>query len=183
MLFIGVAVLVIAWALHIAWIAKLAEARGRSVVLWILIGIVAAAVGARIGVWIMDVTSDSDNDVAMLFGSIAPLPILMLAMGTVAFVVSRLPVRVQIRREWPVHSSAHGPGSMLISRDSLVLQWANRSDTILRAEVKNATVDGECLRLGSPTGELLLMPMGTPQTRAGRISQAKTLARILATPT
>lgn len=180
---IGAAVLVMAWALHVRWIAKLAEARGRSVVLWIVIASIAGVMGGSVGWSVMAVASESDNDVFMLFGSIAPLPIFILAMGTVAFVIHRLPVNIQIRREWPVHSMTHGSGRLVISREALVLDWGNRSDTIVRSSIKDAHVDGECLRLASPDGELLLMPMGAPQTRDGRVGQSKMLARILATPT
>lgn len=108
MLAFGGVVLIIVFALHIAWIAKLAAERGRSVLLWILVGVVAGAIGVRVGWSITVISAESDRDTVMLLGALAPLPALILPMVAVAVVLYRLSVNVALRRDWPVHSSAHG---------------------------------------------------------------------------
>lgn len=61
MLFGGVAVLVVAFALHVSWVSRLARERGRSVIVWILAVLMAAAVGLSIGVVVVEATADAES--------------------------------------------------------------------------------------------------------------------------
>jgi hypothetical protein len=102
-----------------------------------------------------------------------------LAAGGVALVLARLGIRVAQRGAYDVHCRENGAGRLEITSDVVRLHWEGRSQEIARSQLLTVTVDGECLRIGWGAGELLLLPLGRPQTRDGRISQSQALARLL----
>lgn len=179
MVFAGGAVLIVAFALHIAWIGRLARDRGRSVIPWILGGLMAAGVGLSIGIAIMDRAADAEGAFAGLLGTLAPLPLTLVAMLVVAGVLYRLPPVVPATREWKVSSMKGGEATIVLDRDAIEIKWQDRTDTIARKDLRAAVPDGECVRVTWTAGEELLMPMMAPQTRQARIRQSELLAKLL----
>lgn len=180
MLFFGGAVLVVACALHIAWVGRLARDRGRNVVAWILVGLMAGGLGLRLGIYVVDRASDAEGAFAGLLGTLAPFPLTLAGMLVVGGVLYLLPTHVPARRDWKVSSAKHGEGTVVLEREGIEIRWEGRIDTIERSQVQSAVADGECVRLTWANGEALLMPMMSPQTREGRIRQSELLAKLLA---
>jgi hypothetical protein len=179
MLFGGVAVLAVAFALHVAWVARLARERGRSVVVWILAALMAAAVGLSIGVVVVEKTADAEGAFVGLLGATAPFPLMLLCMLVVVGVLYRSPTHVPLQRAWRVSSGKHGDGTLVIEHAAIELRWHARTDAIERSQLRSAVADGECVRITWASGEVLLMPMMSPQTREGRIRQSELLAKLL----
>jgi hypothetical protein len=122
---------------------------------------------------------DMENGLGvLLIAAISPYLIAALAAGGVALVLARLGIRVAQRRAYDVHCRENGAGRLEIAADAVRLHWEGRHQEVARAQLHTVKVDGECLRLGWSEGELLLPPLGRPQTRDGRISQSQALARL-----
>jgi len=182
-MFMGLAILIVAAALHVAWIGRLARDRGRSIVMWILVGLTAGGLGLRLGLYVAGRAVDSDGTFVGLLGTMTPLPLTLGGMLVVALVLYWLPTHVALRREWKVSSPKTGEGMLVIERGAIQLRWDGHTDTIERAQLRSAVADGECMRLTWTGGEVLLMPMMSPQTRDGRIRQSELLSRLLAPST
>ena len=182
MLFAGGAVLIVACALHIAWVGRLARDRGRSVIPWLLAAIMAGGVGLAIGIQVMERAADAEGTFVGLLGALAPFPFTLAGMLIVAAVVHRLPAHVEARREWKVSAPKTGEGTLVLEPEAIELRWEAHTDRIARSELRSAAADGECVRLIWASGEALLMPMMSPQTRDGRIRQSALLARLLSAP-
>jgi hypothetical protein len=180
MMFAGGGVLIVACALQIAWVGRMARDRGRNVVAWILVGLMAGAIGTTIGIQIMDRATDAEGVFLGLLGSLAPIPCMLTAMLAVVGVLYRLPTHVAAQREWKVSSAKLGDGTLVLEPEAVQLRWDGRTETIPRPDLRSAVVDGECVRVTWANGEVLLMPMMSPQTRDGRIRQSELLARLLA---
>ena len=180
MIFAGGAVLIVACALHIAWVGRLARDRGRNVITWILAGLMAGAVGLRIGIYVLDRAADAEGAFAGLLGTMAPLPLTLGGMLVVAGLLYVLPTHVPAWREWKVSSMTGDAGTLVLARDAIQLALEGRAETIERSQLRSAVADGECVRLTWASGEALLMPMMSPQTRQGRIRQSELLAKLLA---
>ena len=176
----GLVLLIFVVAIHVRWIGNLARDRGRNVVVWILAGLMAGGVGFRTGLYIAERAIDTDTASVGLFGALAPVPITLAGMLIVLGVLYWLPTYVQARREWKVSSAKGAEATLVLERDVIVINWEGRTDTIERSEVRSAVPDGECVRVTWATGEVLLMPMVSPQTRAGRIRQSEMLAKFIA---
>jgi hypothetical protein len=182
-MFMGLAILIVAAALHLAWIGRLARDRGRSVVPWILVGLTAGGIGLRIGLAIASRAVDTEGTFVGLLGTMTPLPLTLGSMLVVALVLYWLPTYVPVRREWKVSSPKTGEGMLVIEPGAIQIRWDGHTDTIERPQLRSAVADGECMRLSWTGGELLLMPMMSPQTRQGRIRQSELLAKLLAPST
>ena len=176
----GVAMLIVACALHIAWVGRLARDRGRNVPTWVLADLMGGGIGLGLGVSLMYRAADSEGSLPLLLGTLAPLALTVIGFFTVALVLYRLPTHVSATREWKVSSMKGGDGTLVLERDSIEIKWADRTDTIPRAELRSAVADGECVRLTWTSGEALMMPMMAPQTRQGRIRQSELLAKLIA---
>jgi hypothetical protein len=174
-------VLVIGMGLGIKLIANVAEPRGRSPMLWGLIGGVAYLVAYALVNILVELlrTPEDDNAALVMLALFAPFMIAGLAMAGVGAIVARLGVKVVQRREYDVHCRHNGAGRLEITPEVVRLHWEGRSEEIARSQLQAVAVDGECLRLRWTEGELLLLPMGRPQSREGRIGQSQALARIL----
>lgn len=179
MIFGGGAVLIVACALHIAWIGRLARDRGRNVVTWILCGLMAGGVGLRIGVYVMDRAADADGAFAGLLGSMAPFPLTLAGMLVVALVLHLQPMHVPVQRQWKVSSAKGEEATLVLEREAIQIKWETRTDTIARPQLRSAVPDGECVRVTWDSGEMLLMPMMAPHTRQGRIRQSELLAKLI----
>ncbi len=180
MMFFGGAVLMVACALHIAWVGRLARDRGRNVVAWIIGGLMAGSLGLRLGIYVVDRASDAEGAFAGMLGTLAPFPLTLAGMLVVLGMLYVLPTHVPARRDWKVSSAKSGEGTLVLEREAIELRWDGRTDTIERSQIRSAVADGECVRLAWASGEALLMPMMSPQTREGRMRQAELLAKLIA---
>jgi hypothetical protein len=174
-------VLVVGMAVGIKLIANSAEARGRSQMLWGLAAgstyLVAYILGGLVLRRLLDFDGDSYG--VLLLVGLSPYLVAALAVGGVGLLIGWLGIKVVQRRDYEVHCRQNGAGKLEITPEVVRLQWEGRSQEIPRSQLHAVAVDGECLRLRWTDGELLLLPMGRPQSRDGRISQSQALARIL----
>lgn len=177
---IGVIVIVAAWAAGLAWIANSAASRGRSQVVWTAVAVLISVLWFVV-LW--SVVSTSELDVAGAFALVlGPLVLIFLSLLALGRWLRRLPVNVPNVRVWPVSCRTNGSGKLEITDDTVRLTWDDRTQEFPRREVRSATQDGECLRLAWSDGELVLLPMLPPQNREARIEQSQTLARLLLAP-
>ncbi len=171
---IGGLVIVAIWAFGIAFISQIAASRGRSVLGWALAGGVAGLAGVLAGLELIGRIVGSDSDWALMVG-LAPLLLLLAAMGAIAFGLQRMSVRTARRASWKVHSPSRGAGRLSVADGQLVLAWADNEQRVALAQLR-VRIDGECLRVGWDDVEHVLMPMEKPQNRAGRQAQCRALA-------
>ena len=175
LLLCGAGVMVVAIALHVAWIAKRAQAKGRSALGWVALGLVLAVAGASTGYTLLEKAADADNDALMALFATAPLTLGLVGLIAIVLVLDALPVRVALGKTWPVFERIHGAGTLSIEDDAIELRWQGHTQRLARAGL-TATADQESVRLVWNDGELLVMPTGAPATRDGRIKQAQTIA-------
>src|SRR5512140_3750967 len=184
----GLMYVVIIFAGLIAWIAKVAEARGRIALGW---AAAAAAIGAAaflLGTEIVDrVMGDTEADGIALFSLLAPLAIMAVSMTTIALVLYRLPIKTSLRRRFPVDNITGGAsgdrGSFAIGADSVRLEFSSGAQVIPLAAFRTVNSDGECLRLswdaGGESREAMLLPRGMPDNPAGRKQQSRAIEKRL----
>jgi hypothetical protein len=174
-------VLVAGMAVGIKLIVNSAEARGRSQMLWGLAAGVVYLVGYFLGSLILARLPNVDTEALgwFLLAAFSPYLLAALALGAVGLLIRRLGIKVVQRRDHDVHCRHNGAGRLEITPEVVHLHWEGRSQDIPRSQLHSVAVDGECLRLRWTDGELLLLPMGRPQSRDGRIGQSQALARIL----
>jgi hypothetical protein len=179
---IGVIVIVAAWAAGLAWIANSAASRGRSQVVWTTVAVLISAVWFFV-IWGLPITSPRDMELAGAFAWVlAPLVGIFLSLLALGRWLRRQPVNVPNVRVWPVSCRTNGNGKLEITDETVRLTWDDRTLEFPRRDVRSATQDGECLRLAWTDGELVLLPMLPPQNREARIEQSQTLARLLLAP-
>lgn len=173
--------LVVAMALSISWMVRIAESRGRNQVFWGLVAALICVLGFVASVFLIDLmlTNNDRDDVSALVAMFVPFPVTIMAVFGLGVALGRLPVKVVASRRWKVHCRKNGAGWLEISPEVLRLEWEDRKQDISRSLLHKVEADGECLRLGWTDDELLLIPMMQPQTRDGRIRQSQTLARLL----
>lgn len=179
MILFGGLALVVGLALHVAWIGKRAEARGRSVLGWVALGLAVALLGLRTGVTLFEGADAVSSTLVTALCITAPITLTFAPMIALVLVLLALPVHVSIGRSWPVHEKIEGAGKLVIEEAAIELRWPGRTERIARAGLA-ATADVETLRLswhdGATARELSLMPTGKPATRDGRVRQAEALA-------
>ena len=175
MMFFGGGVLLVGIALHIAWIGKRAEAKGRNALAWAGLGVALACVGVRLGISLFDRVDGTKSDVLSVFYMTSPITLSIGGMIAVVLVLLALPVRIAGGSSWPVHHARDGAGMLVIEADAVELRWAARTDRIARGTL-TATADQESLRLAWPDHEILVMPGGKPANREGRMRQATAIA-------
>lgn len=169
--------LIVAWALQIAWIARVATDRGRSVLVWATVG---AAVGLA-GLFASEELISGNveplgGNTRLLATFVAPLALLVLPMAGLAIWISRSPAHAARRNVWKVHSAKRGGATLSFEGDRITIEWREGRDEIALAELKRCSPDGECVRLAWGDSEHVLMPLEKPDTRAGRQAQSRALA-------
>jgi hypothetical protein len=167
------------WCGFSVGIGRLAVQRGRSVVAWVVVAGICGVAGALGWVALIErAMSNRDpfgGDLAM-FAVVTPILCMAVPMGGIALVLLRLPVHVARRERWPVHFVGHGAGTVADTGAVLAFTWPDGALQLRRGEL-SAVADGECVRVAAPgTPELVMIPTGTPGTRAGRIRQSEQLA-------
>jgi hypothetical protein len=176
----GLILVVALWAGLVAWIAKVAQARGRSVIGWPLLGGAAGAAGFALGVVLFANTAETDlSTLIMLLSTLAPLVLMVAAMAGVVYALHRAPVHVANAKDWAVHFVDRGAGQIRFHGGGKVtFEWPNGSRDAELRDVR-AQPDGESVRVQIDGDELCLMPLGKPDTPAGRRQQSVHLARML----
>jgi hypothetical protein len=174
MMFMAAGVLLVCLAFHIAWIGKRAEAKGRSAMLWAVIGVVLAGLGVKVGLGLFERAEALDTGPLTFLYLTSPITLSIGPLILVVLLLMVLPVRVAGGHRWPVSNARDGAGTLSIDGDTVELQFPARSERIPRTALK-ATVDQESLRLAWPEHELLVMPAGKPANREGRIRQAEAI--------
>jgi hypothetical protein len=174
---IGVGILVIAWAMQVAWIARAASDRGRSILLWATIGGAAGIAGlAAAGELINHTIQPFGGNTTLLITLTTPVAFLVIPMAAIAVGLARSPARAARRATWRVHSARRGRGTLSFHGDHFTIAWSDGSDDVPFTLLKRAEPDGECVRVAWADSEHVLMPMEAPDTRPGRQAQARALA-------
>jgi hypothetical protein len=180
MTFVGGGVLVFAWAGLIAWLAKLAQSRGRFIVGWAIGGGLCGLVAFGAGLGLVTSVIDSDASTGlMLLTTLAP-PLFMLgAMLVIGIIIVRMPIRVAARDKWSVHFLNRGEGRISIDGDAVHFTWPDGSREA-RLDQLHVEADGEVVRIGGTEGgEIVALMTGKPDSSAGRRQQSQALARRL----
>jgi hypothetical protein len=174
-LFVGI--LIVAWALQIAWIARAANDHGRSVLFWATLGGALGVAGVFLSKELIVANADPFGGNERLIATVlSPAAFLVLPMAGVAIALSRAPARSGRRRAWKVHEAKRGGGTLTIAGDHFQLEWPDGSYRVAFADLKKCEPDGECIRLAWAETDQVLMPMEKPNTRPGRQAQSRALA-------
>ena len=176
----GVIIVIALWAGLIAWTAKVAQSRGRSVVGWPLLAAVVGILGFALGILLFKNTADDDLSTAIIMLATLSPPILMFAaMGGVVFALHRSQVYVANTKNWAVHFVNRGEGTVrFLGGGKVAFGWSDGSRDAELRDV-SAEADGECVRVKIESDELCVMPLGKPDTPTGRRQQSVHLARML----
>jgi len=182
------AVMVI-WCLLLAWIARTAQGRGRSVIGWTACAAVAGALGLLGGITVLASVmaqnefslSHGGNSDLTLLAVLLPPALLVAPMIGIGVVLHRVPVKVSNRTSWAVHFMDRGPGRIWFDGGAACFEWSAGSRRVPGDQVRTVAADGECVRVtciidDDKTLELVAMPMGKPETPAGRRQQSVLLA-------
>ncbi len=175
MIFFAGGVLLVGVAVHIAWIAKRAEAKGRSPLGWALLGVALACLGGKVGLGLFESAEALSSSAGTILRMTAPITLSLGPLVLVALVLMVVPVRVRGGNRWPVFNTRDGIGTLVIADGTVELRWSGRTDHIPRGALK-AIADQESVRLAWPDREMLVMPAGKPANREGRMRQAEALA-------
>ncbi|MBA3500147.1 MAG: hypothetical protein M4D80_36020 [Myxococcota bacterium] len=177
----GVLVVIMLWAGLLAWTAKVAQAQGRSPLLWALIAGLIGGASFAMGLLLFEKVIDLEASTAlMLLTFTAPLVLMAGSMTALVFALRRGPIHVANAKTWPVHFVDRGEGKVRFHGGGKVaFEWRDGSREAGLQNIR-AQADGECVRIKiEDTDELCLMPMGKPETPAGRRQQSLKLAGML----
>jgi hypothetical protein len=172
-------VLVFGLAVSIKLVANAAEVRARSPMPWGLAAGMAYLLAYLVSSLLVGLLDMENGMWVLVLASLSPFLIAALAAGGVGLIVARLGIKIVQRSAYDVHCRENGTGRLELTPEVVRLHWESRHQEVARSQLQTVRVDGECLRLGWADGELLLLPLGRPQTRDGRISQSQALARML----
>jgi len=173
----GVIVVILVWALLMAWIARTAIAHGRFGVLW---GIGGGAVGAgafAAGLAIVSQSVDADMSAGVLVGALLiPIALMVGSMVALALVLRRGGIQVAAKKVTPIHFLDRGAGQLRIEGENVSFTWRDGSRAATRGALETVVADGEVVRVSVGGDELCFMPMGKPETPEGRRQQSITIA-------
>ncbi|MBA2538818.1 MAG: hypothetical protein H0V17_04215 [Deltaproteobacteria bacterium] len=177
-------VLTVTWCLLLVYVARIAQSRGRSIVVWTLIAAGAGVLGTVTGFLLMDkmIGATSEVDPSMLVTAVAifmPLILLIVPMVVVGSMVQREPIKITAHGSWPVAFLGKGDGSIAVDGGQIRVDMANTTRVLAPQQLQRVEADGECVRLTLADEELVVLPMGKPATPAGRRQQSLVLAKRL----
>lgn len=176
---IAVGALLVTWCLLLVWVIKTAEARGRSRLVWGMIGLGAGLLGPAVGLALSArlLEGESTDTVPIAIAFFIPLAALIVPMVAVGGFLLRSPVHVARSGVYKVDVLREGPATLEIERGiKLVIEGGK---TITEAQITKVDADGECVRISLGDRDLTVMPLGKPATREGRIHQSLLLAKQL----
>jgi len=190
MFMIAIGALIFFVCMILAWVARIAQGRGRSVIGWTLGAAVAGGLGLIGGISIVARAVNEDvlgrgggGDLTLLVGLLVPV-MLFVPMVVIGIVLQREPIKVANRKSLPVHFMDRGPGRVSFEDAGVCFEWSGGSQRVALEQVRHVEADGECVRVTCPGdgAELLdfvVMPMGKPDSPAGRRQQSLSLAHRL----
>src|SRR5438105_4742723 len=116
--------LVIIWALQIAWIARTARDRGRSILAWPMLGGAAGIAGAVASRELIARALDPfGGNTALLVSLLTPIVFVIVPMATIAVALARTAPYAPRRTIWRVHAAKCGTGRLSFRRDGLDIEW------------------------------------------------------------
>lgn len=171
-----------------AWVAKIAEARGRIALGWAVIAAVVGVAGFMFGLVLVALAvSHEESDSLALIAAFMP-PVLMAGsvMG-IGLVLQRLPIKISSRLSWPIHEIVAGAegiaGRLSIEQATLRFELPGGPRLVPLTSMRTATADGECVRLswdeGGAPREALLLPCGKPDSPESRRQQSRIIEQRL----
>lgn len=177
----GVGAIVVIWALQVAWIARTARDRGRSIVVWATVGAAVGLAGLFAAKELIASSLEwAGGDARLMATMVTPLVFVIVPMAALAVGLAKAPPYAPQRETWRVHSAKRGAGKLSIRREGLSIEWPDGNEEVPFASLKRADPDGECLRLAWGDSDHTLMPLEKPDTRPGRQAQARALAAQIA---
>ena len=181
----GGALALLTYFFLIAWIAKVAERRGRLGLVWALIGAGVGLAAIVVGIVVVAVAVNADASTGlMLLSAFTPMVLMIGAMGGLAGVLMKLPISTSTRR-FTIHEMGRNTtaGTLVVDGDRLSIELPGGTDTVSLVALRRAEADGECIRLawddGGTSVERTYLMGGNPNTPDGRKHQSKVLARRL----
>lgn len=183
-IFLGLGVLVVVWAMLVGWIGKLAQARGRFIAGWAIGGAATGVLAFTVGLGLVRSLVDSEASIGLTLLSLLTPPVLLIgSMLAIGLVLHSAPVSVADHDEWPVHFVNRGPGTISVDGGTVRFAWSEGSASSPLDGLRRVEADGESVRIRlADDSELLALPMGKPATPAGRKQQSLALARRLSAP-
>jgi hypothetical protein len=179
----GVMFLMVTWCLLLVWVARTAIDRGRSALVWSLIGGGAGALGIVTGFMLANRMIGADDAEISMLMTVAifftPLVTLIGPMVLVGWIVLREPIKVVETGSWPVSFLGKGNGAISVEHANIRVELGGAIRVLTGAQITKVEADGECVRITLPDEELIALPMGKPATPAGRKHQSLILARRL----
>lgn len=176
----GVLVMIALWAGLLGWTGQVAQTQGRSPAFWAIVGGAIGAAGFVFGLVLIQRTLDLGTSTGvMLLSLLAPLLLMIVTMTGVVVMLKRSPVHVTNAKTWNVHFVDRGEGKVRFRGGGKVaFEWRDGARDAELRDVR-AEADGECVRAKIEDDELCFMPLGKPDTQAGRRQQSVQLARML----
>ena len=175
----GILLMIAIWAMLIAAVAKAAQARGRHIAGWALAGAGAGAFGVLVGLALTSRAIDDDASVSLtMLSTLTPMVLMIFSMAAIAFYLLRSPLEIAATKQWPVHFIPQGAGQVQIAERKARFEWADGSRELALEQLR-AEADGECVRVKCGDDEIVVMPMGQPETPEGRRLLSTQLARRL----
>lgn len=182
----GVGLLVVTWCMLVVWIGRTAMTRGRSAAMWCLIGgffgVVGGVVGFKLAEQLLELGGDEVNMMAAVAALFTPVTSLIVPMVVVRAILQREPIHIGRRAEWKVTVMGKSNATITVDGDVIRIEMDGETRTLDRSQVTRAEADGECVRIALGEEELTAMPLGKPDTVAGRKHQSLMLAKQLRQP-
>ena len=182
---VGYAFLLVAIGLLVTWSAHLARERGRNEVGWAFMTLGAGAATFAVGILLiraafLDIAPAS----VLLAASLTPIVGGLIAMFASIFMLYRLPTYASARgSKWPVFRVPIGAqegleGFLRLATDGLQFEVGrDPAQTIPYADVLDASVDCECLRIQWRENEARFLPTGGPNTHEWKQARSEAILR------
>jgi hypothetical protein len=177
----GIIIIIMVWAMLIAWTGKLAQSRGRNPYLWSFVNALAGACAFGAGTFVTwSIVDSTDSTSALLIVMFIPLVTMIAAMVGIARSLDRQSTGPSRKKAWTVHILKHGDGHLRIEKEKAVFEWSGGSRDISLRELERVEVDGECVRVHSGE-ELVVIPTADGLSPEGRRHVSKQIAHRLKT--
>jgi hypothetical protein len=175
---IALGALAVTWCMLLVWVIRIAESRGRSMIVWGLIAVAAGLLGPMLGLSIANQLLDTGSTVPMALSLIIPFAALIIPMAAIGVFQLRSPIAVANRARYELEVLGKGRATVEIT-DGIKLTLDGQ--TLTGADITKVEADGECVRITLGERDLTALPLGKPQTPDGRKRQSLLLAKQLRT--
>lgn len=179
-LLFGVMFLMVTWCLQLVWVARTAQSRGRSALVWSLIAGAAGGLGVCTGFLLANRLLGPDDAAIGLAATVgamfAPVVAMVVPMVIVRTILVREPIKVADHGTWQVSFLGQGSGKIAVEHSQIHVDLAGERQILAPTRVE---ADGECVRITLADRELVALPLGKPDTPEGRRHQSLILAKRL----